>query len=173
MPSVRSRRGTQSTLRAYGVPIAICFAAVWVVSLAWWLLLPEARIVPLEIPNGTAAAIIRGEAVAAIPDALSLRKGDTLAVQNDDTVTHQIGTVWLPPGRATQILVSADLLAGQSLLCSIHPSGAIGVSLLARPNILATIIPTLLAGVPASIALLVALMLIRGLEEHESNAAVV
>ena len=55
------------------------------------------------------------------------------------------------------------MLTGAALLCTIHPSGALSISALARPGVEATIIPTLIAGVPISLALVVALMVMRRL----------
>ena len=169
----RSVHLSQAGVRLYGGAVLGCFLIVWVISVAWWALLPDARVIALEVPAGTAAAIMRGDDVSVIPDSLALRQGDTLAVRNYDEVVHRIGETWLPPERTTRIPVTRDLLTGASLICSIHPSGAVGVYTLARPTILATAIPTVLAGVPASVALLVALVLARGLEERESNAAVI
>jgi hypothetical protein len=154
-----------AVLRIYGGAIAVCFVVVWVVSLAWWLLLPGARVIALDVPSGTAAAIARGEDVQVIPDTVALRRGDTLVIRNADDVVHQIGDEVLPPGRTTRIEVTRALLGTATLTCSIHPSGAIGVSTLARPGILSTAIPTALAGVPSSLALLVAIAIVRRLDD--------
>lgn len=156
--------------RTYGGAVLVCFALAWIVSLAWWLLLPETRIVALEVPAGTAAAIARGEDVAVIPDSLLLRRGDTLAIRNDDTVVHQIGSELLPPATTVRIPVTAALLDESSLLCSIHPNGVVGISSFARPGILSTAIPTVLAGVPTSLSLLVAMVVVRRLRDEDDPA---
>ena len=154
-------------VRVYGAAVLGSLVLVWIVSLAWWLLLPDARVVPLEIPQGTASAVARGEAVEVVPDSLDLRKGDTLVVRNEDDAVHRIGSEVIPPGRTTRIPVTGALVSGRSLFCSIHPSGAIGVSLLARPGILSTAIPTAIAGLPVSIGVIVALLIARGLDDRQ------
>jgi hypothetical protein len=147
----------------YGAAVALVFALAWFVSLAWWLLLPEARIVAIEVPRGTAQAIARGENPGVIPSTLLLRRGDTLAIRNDDDVVHRVGLVSIAPGWTERITVDAAMLDGPALLCTIHPSGALSISALARPGIEVTVIPTLIAGIPSAFALVVALMVIRRL----------
>lgn len=151
----------------YGGAVAACLAIAWTVSLAWWLLLPETRTVSIEVPRGTATAIARGESPAVIPSTLLLRRGDTLAIRNDDDVTHRVGIAVIAPGATARIPVDAALLDSPVLLCTIHPSGALGISALARPGLEATIIPTLLAGVPMAFALVVAIAVVRRLEDGE------
>ena len=147
----------------YGATVAICFGLVWIVSLAWWLLLPDARVVGLEVPAGTAAAIARGQSVDVIPTTLLLRQGDTLVIQNQDGAVHRIGVVSIAPGATARIPVDQALLNGSALLCTIHPSGALSISALARPGIESTIFPTLFAGVPIAWAVVVAIVIIRRL----------
>ncbi|MDP2326908.1 MAG: hypothetical protein Q8M79_02350 [Dehalococcoidia bacterium] len=158
--------------RTYGGVVLVCFALAWIVSFAWWLLLPETRIVALEVPAGTAAAIARGEDVAVIPDSLLLRRGDTLAIRNDDVVVHQIGSELLPPATTVRIPVTSALLDESSLLCSIHPNGVVGISSFARPGILSTAIPTALAGIPVSVSAVVAMFVARRLRDEEDQPAV-
>lgn len=157
----------QSAALAYGGAIAICFVLAWIVSLAWWLLLPSARTVVLDVPRGTAAAVARGERPSVIPSTLLLRRGDTLAIRNEDVVAHSIGLLMIAPGTTARIPVDAGLLDGPPLLCSIHPSGALSISALARPGIEMTVLPTLLAGVPTAMCLLVAIALVRRLDRPE------
>lgn len=155
-------------VRVYGAAVFGAVFIVWIVSLAWWLLLPDARVVPLDIPAGTAEAVARGDAVEVIPDTLELRKGDTLVVRNGDDAVHRPGTEVIPPARTVRIFVGDALLAGRTLFCSIHPSGALGVSLLARPGIMATAIPTAIAGIPVSLSVVVALLIARRLDDRPS-----
>jgi len=161
---INEGRPHMGTAFVYALTIATCMGLVWIVSLAWWLLLPETRIVPLEVPRGTAAAIARGESVDVIPSTLLLRRGDTLVIGNDDEVVHRVGYALIPPGQTARIIADNALLDGPALLCTIHPSGALSISALARPGIEATIIPTLIAGLPISMAVVVAVTIIRRLE---------
>jgi hypothetical protein len=147
----------------YGSAVVTVFALVWIVSFAWWQLLPEARIVALEVPRGTAAAIARGERPEVIPSTLLLRRGDTLAIRNDDDVVHRVGLVSIAPNYTERITVDAAMLSGPALLCTIHPSGALSISALARPGIEATIFPTLFAGIPIAWSVVAAIMVVRRL----------
>lgn len=156
-------RPPRGAVAVYATGVALVIAATWFVSLMWWLLLPEARIVSLEVPLGTAAAVARGESPDVIPTTLLLRRGDTLAVRNEDDVVHRIGLYSIAPGHTERMVVDEAMLSGARLLCTIHPSGALSISALARPGIEATIIPTLIAGIPISFALVVAMMVIRRL----------
>jgi len=165
VPSLRGR-----TVLVYGEAVALSVALVWLVMLAWWLLLPSARVVVLNVPAGTAASIARGEQPDVIPSTLLLRRGDTLAIHNNDVVVHRVGLVSVIPGTTARIPVDAGLLDGPSLMCSLHPSGAISISALARPGIESTIFPTLLAGIPVAISVVVALSLVRRLD-RSSHAA--
>ncbi|GMU39707.1 MAG: hypothetical protein AMXMBFR23_05730 [Chloroflexota bacterium] len=171
VPRERSWPVSSAAVRRYGGAALVCFALCWTVSLAWWLLLPDARIVSIEVPAGTSAAIARGEAVSVIPDRLLLRRGDTLAIRNDDTVVHQVGTDLVPPATTLRIPVTDSLFASGSLSCSIHPNGVLALSPLARPSLASTAIPTLLAGVPTSISAIVALAVVHRLGRDEEDEA--
>jgi hypothetical protein len=151
----RHRRGLQ-----LAAIVAVVVGACWALNFAWWWLLPPSRTVELVIPPGTSSQIAAGEAVSAIPDELTLRRGDRLMIVNEDIVVHEVGTALAPPGRSTRVQVTDDFLGRDDrLVCSIHPSGAIGLSSVARPPLVATLVPSLIAGVPLSIALLLAILI--------------
>ena len=57
----------------------------------------------------------------------------------------------------------AGFFTGGSLVCSVHPSGAISVAPQARPGLEATAFPTMLLAVPLTIASLLALGIARKL----------
>lgn len=140
--------------RRYGPLVAGCFLLAWGVSFGWWLLLPSTRIVEVVVPSGTAEAVAAGQrGDTTLPDRLELRRGDTLVIRNEDGVAHRMGTSTVPSGHTVRIAVTPALLGAAGLACSFHPSGSIGVAPLARPGIAHTVIPTLLAGVPLSFAL--------------------
>lgn len=152
--------------------VAACFVLAWGISLSWWLLLPGTQTVQLAIPAGAAEAVAAGRRDAALPDQLELRKGDTLAIRNEDSSVHRVGTAVVPPGHTVRVVVTPALLGAAGLVCSFHPSGSIGVAPLARPAIWHTVIPTLLAGVPLAFALVltVAVASRLGGSGHEEGA---
>lgn len=149
--------------RRYGPLVAGCFLLAWGVSFGWWLLLPSTRTVEVVIPSGTAEKVAAGRPDATLPDRLELRRGDTLVIRNEDGVAHQMGTSTVPSGHTMRIVVTPSLLGAAGLACSFHPSGSIGVSPLARPGVAHTVIPTLLAGVPLSLALVLSVAIASGL----------
>lgn len=51
------------------------------------------------IPPGTGAAQVRGDRVRLLPEALNLRVGDTLVIENRDEVFHSFGWFIVPPGQ--------------------------------------------------------------------------
>jgi hypothetical protein len=147
--------------------VAMCVLFSWGMVFAAWLLLPSSITVKLELPLGTADRIARGEALSTIPGDLLLRRGDTLLVVNRDRTSHRIGELWVAPGSATSATVTSGLRASQSLVCSFHPGGAIGVSPQSRPGLeataLPTALPTTLLGVPLTLAVVVTLSIVRRL----------
>ena len=60
-----------------------------------------------------------------IPTTLLLRRGDTLAIHNEDEVMHRVGYRTIAPGSTARITVDATLLEGPALLCTFHASGAL------------------------------------------------
>ena len=159
----------RSWARQYGPLVAACLVLSWGVSLGWWLLLPATRTVELVVPMGAAEAVAAGRRASTLPDRLELRRGDTLVVRNEDRVVHRIGASDVPVGHTVRIVVTPALFGTAGLLCSFHPSGSIGVAPLARPGIGRTVIPTLLAGVPLSFALVLSVAIARRLGPGESE----
>ena len=156
------RRGLQ-----LGALVLLVIVACWALNFVWWWLLPPARTVELVIPPGTAGYISSGEAVGAIPDELTLRRGDRLLIVNNDSVVHEVGSALAAPGRSTRVEVTNGFLGRDArLTCSIHPSGAIGLSNVARPPLLATLLPSLIAGVPLSLALILAIVIASQLDAN-------
>lgn len=152
-------------VRRYGPMVAACFLIAWGVSFGWWLLLPGARTVEMVVPPGAAEAVAAGRRGATLPDRLELRRGDTLAIRNEDSAVHRVGTSTVPPGHTVRIAVTSAFLGAAGLVCSFHPSGSIGVAPLARPGVGHTAIPALLAGVPLSFALVLSVAIASRLGE--------
>lgn len=131
-------------------------ALSWVAALAWWWMLPPSKTVDFTIPAGTAASVAAGQSSPSLPQSLVVRVGDSLLVRNLDGVPHRIGPLWVPPGAAERTPVGPAFFATATLLCSIHPSGALSVVPRARPGIAITIPVAAAAGVPMILAALVA-----------------
>jgi hypothetical protein len=81
--------------------------------------------ITLVIPVGTAERVAAGEAVPEIPPEMVFVLGDTLEVKNEDTVSHQLGPVWVPAG-ATGSLVMKEATSA-TYQCSFQTSRYLGV----------------------------------------------
>lgn len=131
------------------------FALAWIAAFVWWWLLPPSKPVEVVIPMRTAALVRAGEVPPGLPRELVVRRGDTLIVRNQDSEPHRLGPLWIAPTTAETTIVSGAFFADDSLLCTIHPAGALAVTPRARPGIATTIPVALLAGVPMAFAGLV------------------
>jgi hypothetical protein len=76
--------------------------------------------VELVIPAGTAERVARGEASPTIPKEMVFVVGDTLVVRNEDTVAHQLGPVWTPPGATASLLL--DTVNKFAYACTFQPT---------------------------------------------------
>jgi hypothetical protein len=76
--------------------------------------------VTLTIPAGTAERVAAGEAEPSIPTELTFVIGDTLLVQNEDNVPHELGPLFIPAG-ANASLVMEDANK-YTLGCTFQPS---------------------------------------------------
>lgn len=127
-------------------------------SLLAWMLLGGGVIrapqrIEFVIPEGTAARVQAGQAVPSIPAKSVFIVGDVLALRNDDVSNHQMGPFWIPA--RTTITIPLDRASTFNYLCTIHPSGYIGLEVRPRDSLLLTLIPTLGLGLPIGAALVI------------------
>lgn len=155
LPNALSGAGNLVTIPAFvswskwtivGLAIGGVFAA------AWWLLLEPLSeddfTTHLEIPAGTASAIAAGEPAPFIPDRINLAPGGTLLVLNRDSVEHRVGGFRVPAESEATIVPESE---GGELLCSIHPSGALGVGPVGRPALYLMLLPMFMVGLPVGL----------------------
>lgn len=86
--------------------------------------------VQLVIPYGTAAEIRQGGANPQIPQSMSFVQGDVLIVRNEDTVAHQLGPLFVPPGTASAL--SLDSANDYNYTCTFTPTQYLGLNVLPR-----------------------------------------
>ena len=95
----------------------ISLVLVWVGSeVAFYFLKSDSDRLPedieLVIPFGTADMVAAGEPIPSIPDEMTFVLGDTLIVNNQDSVDHQLGPLWIPPrSKASLVLDAAERYA--------------------------------------------------------------
>jgi len=74
----------------------------------------------LLIPLGTEKLIKAGEKPPAIPSDLAFVIGDTLLVQNKDSVPHELGPLFIPPGSSASLVM--EDANKYTLGCTFQPS---------------------------------------------------
>lgn len=121
-------------MRAYLPRLVVVFlialAATFIVNEgAYWLQRDSseraAGVVKLVIPAGTAERVAQGEPMPSIPNTLSFVIGDTLQVENQDSVSHQLGPIFVPPhSTGSLVLKEANHFA---MSCSFTPSRYLGL----------------------------------------------
>jgi hypothetical protein len=120
---------------------------------AFWMLRDssdhEPQNVELVIPAGTAERVAAGEAVPSLPPDMVFVVGDVLVVKNEDTTSHQLGPVWVPPG-ASASLVMRDA-SKYSYTCSFQPSRYLGLDVRSRVTMRTRLLAVLLAGPPMGV----------------------
>ena len=79
----------------------------------------------LTIPAGTAEQVARGEQPPSIPENMVFVVGDTLIVQNEDTVDHKLGPLWIPAN--TSASLSLDQEESLAFECSFQPGKYFGL----------------------------------------------
>jgi hypothetical protein len=133
------------------IPILLGFAVGFVMSEgpAVWVndaTSRPAQVVELVIPAGTAERVAAGEAAPSIPDSLKLATGDTLLVRNQDTVSHQLGPMWIPAGSTGRLVFPRTVTGRYS--CSFTPVRSFGIQVEQRLTLFERFVFLLVAGLP-------------------------
>ncbi|MGE5377669.1 MAG: hypothetical protein ACM3XO_21620 [Bacteroidota bacterium] len=81
--------------------------------------------ITLVIPKGTADEVARGEQPPGIPPNMSFVVGDTLIVENQDSVNHQLGPLWIPAHASAKM--SLDQVESLAYECSFQPTKYLGL----------------------------------------------
>ncbi|HEY9077963.1 MAG TPA: hypothetical protein VIO61_15620 [Anaerolineaceae bacterium] len=112
---------------------------------------PPARI-ELVIPAGTAEKIKNNQPVD-LPANMVFVEGDVLAVRNEDSVSHQLGPIWVPPG--TTGTLKLDQAQRHSYTCTFQPSSSLGLDVRTRTTLEVRLIGILSIGLPTGLLLAV------------------
>ena len=68
--------------------------------------------IEIVIPPGTSEKLEEGVEIVSLPSNMVFVLGDTLFVKNEDSIDHQLGPIWVPPGtNASLVLNRAEKLA--------------------------------------------------------------
>jgi hypothetical protein len=136
--------------------VFISVAVVAIVNEGGYLLQKEKtdrppKTIQLLIPAGTAERMAAGEAGPAIPDRMVFVMGDVLEVKNEDSMAHQLGPIWVPPGTTGRL----DLLEANKFTysCSFAKSRFLGLDV-RPPTTLGTRIAGMAIAAPPTVAIL-------------------
>ena len=141
----------------------VCLVALWIFAGPGRA--PERR--EIVIPAGTADLIAVGENPLDLPSNWSFRSGDVLILDNRDDVGHYVGAWFSPYGEVTEITVTASA----TVFCTLHPAGQIYIDVTPRrTDWMLAVPPTLLIGPAFGLVLLMALRMLRRLEDPETVA---
>lgn len=99
----------------------------------------------LVIPAGTAQRVAVGEQPPDLPQKMVFVVGDVLEVVNEDTVQHQLGPVWVPPGTSGRLTLAEP--NRYSYACSFSTSRFLGLEV-RQPTTLGTRLSALAIAVP-------------------------
>jgi hypothetical protein len=107
--------------------------------------------IELLIPSGTADKIARGQSEESIPLNMVFVSGDVLVVKNEDSETHTLGPLLIPPGTSASLnLDQADNLA---VSCSFQPSQYMGLDVREPVTFITRLYGLFFAGVPLGVLL--------------------
>ncbi len=107
----------------------------------------------LTIPIGAAEQVARGEQPPSIPENMIFVVGDILVVQNNDSVDHKLGPLWIPANASAQL--SLDREESLAFECSFQPGNYLGLDVHQPLTLSTRIYGIFYAGIP--MALLIAL----------------
>jgi hypothetical protein len=105
----------------------------------------------LTIPAGAADLVARGEQPPSLPQNMNFVVGDTLVVRNQDSVQHQLGPLFIPPGASASLLL--DRQQNYAFQCSFVPTKYFGLNLSAPLDIPTRLYGIVFGGIPMGILL--------------------
>ncbi len=126
----------------------------------------EPKIIQIIVPSGTAKLVARGEQPPSIPNGMTFVVGDTLEVINQDSVDHQIGPLWIPPGASASLtLGSPENLAYE---CSFQAGNYIGLDVRQPLTLFTRIYGILFAGIPMGILLSIYMVILPSKKKNDT-----
>lgn len=123
-------------LKRFAISMIFAFLFGFLVSEASFQLLTrdterESEDFYIKIPDGTADRVEKGFSVPSIPESMVFFEGDRIIVENNDSVSHQLGPVWVPSG--TSGVLTLEKPQSYSLSCTFQPTQIMGLEV--RPRL--------------------------------------
>lgn len=124
-----------------------------------------AKTIVLDIPPGTAARVAQGSSV--LPQDMVFVLGDTLVVQNHDSVAHTLGPLFIPPGSSASL--SLNHIGNLSYVCTFQPTQYQGLEVQAALTLLTRLEGIFIAGIPLGMLLALYSLILRPLKKKNPN----
>jgi hypothetical protein len=124
-------------LLRFGLSMALALLFGFLVSEISYRLAPEnnrrqsPQRIELTIPKGTAERIAAGQREPTLPENMQFLQGDVLVVINQDSESHQLGPIWVPPNSSGSLYL--DTPQSYSLVCTFQPGQYLGLDV--RPRL--------------------------------------
>lgn len=103
------------------------------------------RQIEILIPPGTADQIADGQPGPAMPD-MRFAQGDQILVRNMDSVSHQLGPLWIPANSSS--VLTLDRPSSYSLSCTFQASQNLDIEVVARAKASDRVLGILSIGLP-------------------------
>jgi hypothetical protein len=113
----------------------------------------EPQTITVVVPAGTADLVARGEQPPSLPEDMTFVTGDTLVIDNRDSVDHQLGPLWIPAGTSGQLILGEP--ENLAMECSFQASKYIGLDIHDPLTLSTRISGILFSGLPMGILLAV------------------
>lgn len=125
------------------------------------------QIIELTIPPGTAEHVARGEQPPSIPADMIFLVGDELVVKNEDSVAHELGPLFIPPGSSAHLSFTSE--ESYSYACSFQATKRLGLDVRAPVTAYTRIIGILFAGLPLGGLIAVYSIIVRPLKPKDEK----
>jgi hypothetical protein len=109
----------------------------------------QPQTVVINIPPGTADRVALGEVPPTIPENMIFVVGDVLVVENNDSVDHKLGPLWIPAHTSAQLALSQkENLAYE---CSFQPGKYLGLDVREPLTMATRLYGIFYAGIPLGV----------------------
>lgn len=140
----------RSALKRLGITFIISILFAFVVAEVSYQFIKgnnqrEPRQIEILIPPGTADAIAQGKPGPGLPD-MRFFEDDQIKVRNMDSVSHQLGPMWIPANSSS--VLTLDRPSSYSLSCSFQASQSVDIVVVARAKPSDRVLGILSIGLP-------------------------
>jgi len=140
----------RAALKRLGITFVICMVFAFAVAeISYQLVKNQSERAPRQIeiliPPGTADQIASGQPGPAMPD-MRFAEGDQILVRNLDSVSHQLGPLWVPANSSS--VLTLDRPSSYSLSCTFQASQSLDIEVVARAKASDRVLGILSIGLP-------------------------